>query len=695
MLASGNSYSNTTTVKLPEEISGEYYIFATSDSGGRVFEFLSEDNNTARSVNPIAINLKPVPDLQVSSINNDLSGQPGTKINVDWTISNQGTAAALGNRVDRVYLSSDGTLDNAIQIQEIVRPQELAVGSEQEVSAEIVLPNNIADGDYQLIVVTDATEQIFERGEENNNQLIAEETIQIRHADITSSLNIPTSITSGTSLPLNWMVENKGTGKTLTSWTDKVYLSEDETFNPSQDELIGEYRHNESIASGETKQVEVASYQIPVGSSGNKYIFVVNDANKEIQELEGENNNVVANPIEIELAPYADLAVSNVTAPNLTIDDPAKVKVSWTVTNQGTGTGYSDTWVDRVIVSKDETVGNGDDLVIGEYTHTGFLAESESYNRSENILLPPAFTGRYNLFVKTDAKTRVFENSLEENNVGRQNGFFDVMTIPYADLQITEVETLGTANSGQPITVNWSVTNSGIGLTNISEWSDRLYLALDPQGKNIVADLGTFDRAGALAVGKNYNRSVQVTLPEGISGEHYIVAKTGGPFEFIYNDNNSLVSNPFNVTFTAPPDLAVTNIVAPEAITSGQKIDLTWTVANQGTGNAAGNWRDNIYLQEVGNPNAGLISLAGYSYEGELNPGKSYTRQEKISIPGELQGLYQVVVRTNTASNSDLFEPNKDNNQTVDDGTLQITLPPRPDLQVQSIVAPNKVSAAG
>ena len=89
------------------------------------------------------------------------------------------------------------------------------------------------------------------------------------------------------------------------------------------------------------------------------------------------------------------------------------------------------------------------------------------------------------------------------------------MTIPYADLQITELETSGTANSGQPITVNWSVTNSGIGLTNTSEWSDRLYLASDPQGKNIVKDLGSFDQAGALAVGNSYNRSVQVTLPEG------------------------------------------------------------------------------------------------------------------------------------------------------------------------------------
>jgi hypothetical protein len=227
----------------------------------------------------------------------------------------------------------------------------------------------------------------------------------------------------------------------------------------------------------------------------------------------------------------------------LTIGDPARVKVNWTVTNQGNGTGFSNTWSDRVIVSGDRIIGNGDDKVIGEYSHTGDLAVDESYTSSENILLPPEFTGRYNLFVQTDATKAVFENGLEANNTVRKAEFFDVMTQPYADLGVTQLVTLGTANSGQPLTVNWTVKNSGIGITNTSSWSDSLFLAKDPEGKNLVAKLGDFERAGALAVGGSYTRTVQVNLPEGISGSHYLVAKTGGPFEFIYTENNTLVSN--------------------------------------------------------------------------------------------------------------------------------------------------------
>ena len=154
----------------------------------------------------------------------------------------------------------------------------------------------------------------------------------------------------------------------------------------------------------------------------------------------------------------------------------------------------------------------------------------------------------------------------------------------------------------------------------------------------------------------------------------------------------------FDITFTAPPDLKVLdNILAPDAITSGNTIDLSWTVQNQGNGLAAGRWRDSIYLQEVGNPDARLISLTSFTYEGELESGKTYNRQEKIRIPAELQGLYQVVVKTNTGSKDNfLYEANNtDNNQTVDKEIIEITLPPRPDLEVEITEVPDKVSVGG
>ena len=84
--------------------------------------------------------------------------------------------------------------------------------------------------------------------------------------------------------------------------------------------MFGEFEHTDSLAVGEAKEIAINT-DLPEDTIGNKYILIVSDADNDLIEAIGENNNVVANPIDIELAPYADLAVSNVTAPNLTIDD--------------------------------------------------------------------------------------------------------------------------------------------------------------------------------------------------------------------------------------------------------------------------------------------------------------------------------------------------------------------------------------
>ena len=103
------------------------------------------------------------------------------------------------------------------------------------------------------------------------------------------------------------------------------------------------------------------------------------------------------------------------------------------------------------------------------------------------------------------------------------------MPIPYADLLVTEVSPDAVAFSGQPMEVMWRVENQGIGLTDRANWNDTVYLATDPAGTNRIRTLGSFRHLGQLAVGAGYDRTVSVTLPEGLEGEHYIVVRTGGP----------------------------------------------------------------------------------------------------------------------------------------------------------------------
>src|SRR5262249_2779403 len=177
---------------------------------------------------------------------------------------------------------------------------------------------------------------------------------------------------------------------------------------------------------------------------------------------------------------------------------------------------------------------------------------------------------------------------------------------------------------------------------------------------------------------------------------------TEGPYEFIYNDTNTTVSNPIAVILTPPPDLPPTQVVAhtpgstAEVTTAsaGDKVDVTWSVQNIGQGDASGTWTDDLRLVEVGGSRN--LDLGAFTYGLPLQAGKSYTRTEQIQLPSHVQGVFQLQINTN-AGQVPIFEDGASaNNSLLDPDTLTLTLPPNPDLQVFSIdSAPATANSGG
>src|SRR5206468_3148752 len=145
--------------------------------------------------------------------------------------------------------------------------------------------------------------------------------------------------------------------------------------------------------------------------------------------------------------------------------------------------GRTTTWNDTVIASTDDVLGNGNDIVLGTFTHTDGLAVNDSYTLTKTLTLTPGFQGRYFLFVQSDYGNKIFENFNETNNASRAPNFFDVLTQPSADLVVSSVSAPLTGKSGQPFTLSWTVANQGLGTTNVAEWTDTVYLTTDPAGK--------------------------------------------------------------------------------------------------------------------------------------------------------------------------------------------------------------------
>ena len=692
-LAASDDYSRTLPVTLPsvlELAEGVYYVILRTDADAAQVE--GDEANNEIASGPITLSVPPLPDLQVTDVTIPAAGHPGEQVSIGWTVENLGDANAAAAWIDRVYLSSDGNLAGATLLGARAQSDDVPFGESYPGAIEVALPA-MPDGDYHVLVVTDATSTLFEGLNEANNQGAAAGQLQVRHADLTPTiLSSPASAESGATVTVQWSTANHGTTATPAAWFDRVYLSTDAVYSAG-DLFLGEVAHAGPLPFGQGVPGEITA-ELPIDVSGDWYFVVVSDADGQILETDGEADNQAAAAVNVSLAPYADLAVTDVIAPAMVIGDPGELTVTWIVKNQGTGSGFTDQWTDAVILSTNATVGDGDDLVLGRFEHSGGLDATVSYSRTETIALPPGLTGRFHLFAVADVDATVFENGLEANNAAESGDPLDVMPVAYADLVVSQVTVPGTVESGLPLDVSWTVENRGIGVTNTGNWIDRVYLATDPAGVDRIELLGEFEHFGHLGPDTGYDRSVELSLPKGLEGTFYLVVVTGGPFEFIFTDNNDAVSSAVSVVVPPLPDLAVTSVVAPTVAEEGTLIDVTWTVENVGTGEVDASWVDVVYLEKVGDPAADPIQLGQYRYTEPLSPGIFYTRSEAVRVPGHVNDLYRVVVTANPEG--ELFENGLTaNNTAAAADSLAVSQKPRPDLQIAAVTAPATVDPGG
>ncbi|HND55912.1 MAG TPA: CARDB domain-containing protein, partial [Pirellulaceae bacterium] len=396
-----------------------------------------------------------------------------------------------------------------------------ALPSDGEVVREFrfTLPIGFPEGNFRWVVDTSIDRAIYERGSYANNSATASTGVLVARPDLAvSAVSVPTRVASGERLRVDWTVDNSG-AVASGDWLDSVYLVQG-----SNSRLLAERAHSDGLAAG-ARYSETATVDVPVDADGDYQIVVITDSAGQIDDRQ-RNDNRRAAALHADLSPYADLVVDGLAAPERIVADPAGFDVTWTVSNRGTGAGRSAAWSDRVVLSSDEVFGNGDDRVVGEYRHEGALAGGESYLRCEHIVLPAGTRERYRLFVVADAKSEVFENGSEANNITLLAHPLDVMPLPYADLQVVSVAAAGTAASGRPLQVSWEVVNNGIGVTDTADWTDSLWLSRNRDGTDVVTTFGSARHLGQLAVGDRYTRSLDIVLPEGIAGRYYLNVRT-------------------------------------------------------------------------------------------------------------------------------------------------------------------------
>ena len=693
----GESYANSLTVTMPRGIDGQYRFIVVADGYDNVFEYLDEgDNSRVGAVTNVQ--LTPPPDLQVTNVNAPSQAFSGQPVNLSWTIDNLGPGKTLETFwTDSVYMSEDQVLDGGDRLLgSLGRNGKLESGVGYTTpSTPFNLPIGVF-GDFYIFVRTDTYNQVFEHAFETNN--IGFDAIPLRinltpPPDlVVSSVIAPDNALANHILTVTYQVANEGASVTPNpSWLDRLYLSTDPVLSLDTDLALGTMTHYGALEPGEEYQ-GIIQAQLPVSISGTYYAIVVSDYNSQVFELD-RTNNVLADvgPIQIDFRP-PDLVVDSFTAPAVAAAG-STVLVNYVVHNVGIGDTVATSWSDYVILSSDSIRGNNDDLLLLESPHNGLVNSGGTYSGT-NVLVPiplAVASGNYHLFFVTDARDQVFESLGNGNNTSPPLPIsINQLT---ADLQVKTINNPpATLQSGDPLTVSWTVQNFGIAAANATYWNDHVYLSADGDlGDGDDIYLGSVQRNNVLAANASYDASRTFTLPSDLQGVYHVIVHTDAEDRVVEGasegNNTAVALQTVNISLRPAPDLQVTSVDAAATAFAGQQFNVTWTVKNFGPGVANGTWHDSFYLsldQILDNGD----TYVGYKIRPEnLTLNSSYTQTASLSIPKGLAGTFYVFVRTDAGNAID--ERGQELNNTGYDGlSMQVTLLPPADLVVGTIDVP-------
>jgi subtilase family serine protease len=701
-LEPGQSYRQQRQVTLPSHVIGSQYLFVSTDnddavdlpsgryshSKGTVAES-NESNNFAYRI--IQIKVDSPPDLQIASFTAPAEVFSGSSVNVRLEVANRGAGPTLTDRwTDAVYLSEDALLDpmTDIRLRSFRREGTLARAGTYVVADNVALPQD-RFGDYFLIAVTDVDDQVYEHVMEMNNRAVIPISITLTPPPdlVATDVQVPASANSGETVEVRWTVRNEGPGPTAAKqWTDRVYLSDSEVFDPSTVLPLAAYMRNGALPvdGGYDASVRVT---LPNGISGVRHVFVMADADSLVFEHLYGDNNVERAPttLNVTLAPWADLVPGPVEVAG-TLQAGSRIRVSWSARNTGAAAATG-SWTDRIFLSHTQQL-NESAIVLAATPRQGPLSPGVAYEAAIDVTLPVGAEGTYHVVVQLDAGDAVFEHTGENNNMAA-TAALSIAPYPRVDLRLASLSVPAAGSSGAPLAVEFVVENAGEAATVAGSWFDRLYLSGDRElqaGTDHL--LETIQRREPLASGASYRRAQEVRLPDGIAGTYYMiaVADVARATRDADRANNVFVSSPIAVTRSPSPDLQVSELTVPPTGRTGQPVTIRWSVVNAGRGATQQSaWYDALYLSTDQAIDRADSRLGVFAHAGALSAGASYEAEARVELPEVPTGDYYVLVSLD--SRNDLYEHEGEHNNLAA-ASIHIEQPPPADLVVTGVSAP-------
>jgi subtilase family serine protease len=361
---------------------------------------------------------------------------------------------------------------------------------------EIIIPDDLANGEYFVGMELDYTNNIDESDENDNSRIDADKlvvngpsVVDLAPASVIADEN---DVSVGLNTTFSFDVDNLGPDP-VGPFSTKLYYSTDQTITAG-DTLICT-TNQAGVAANSTINVQ-AQCAVP-NLSGNRYFGVIVDAANAIDET-NENNNVGHDASIVAIGALdVDLATTAVSTSSHSVDVGDLVNVSAMVTNQGPDASpaftiayYYSTDVNITVADKKICEANGPALAAGQ-----------SANVATNCAVPLVATGNYRLGAIADPNGVLVESD-ETNNDGLDPSSVSV-TAPNVDLayELHWDNLPNIANGGQNVNYHLQVWNLGndalpAGSDVTMRWSSDMNITLaDAEGCTV--DIGAI-QAGAL-----------------------------------------------------------------------------------------------------------------------------------------------------------------------------------------------------
>lgn len=659
VIAAGSRVARSASVALPagSRGAGALTISVFTDVGNAVLEQGAQgetDNSAQIAVDSVLVTY---PDLTVGNVGftpgSNLAA--GDQVTVSWRVANGGDLATSGGWADRVVVRNLSTGEIVFDGSSRIEGGAAVIAPGASLDRQLVFnwpAGRKGAGQFQVTVTTDADGEVAEYN--------AADTAESNNSAGTSFTSAPdlaidglqvltATPVSGGEVQLAWNVRNDGNAPTPAGWFDHItavnldtgatLLNLDVSYNPAS-----------PLAAG-ASAARAFTLRLPegAGSVGRIRFTVTADQNAAgagtLPELNEANNSAATERDAIlRLAP--NLVVDSFSAPAVQRSGDAGA-FSWTVRNAGNAATGATAWNDRIVLSRDAIIGNGDDVTVATIAHSGALGAGESYTVDASALVPAGYDGSYRFALVADVFNQVAEPDHEADNASAPVDA--LLTAYHADLLPTVVSIPAAATGGTSVPVTWRVTNQGDATTSSNWWIDRVWLSPDGSvgpGSGAI-DLGSFGHGGTLAAGASYETTQNVTMPNGVSGSYRLVVQTdfqGVVFESRFKDNNTAVSAGA-IALTAAPavDLRVENVSGPATAQPGQRQSVSWEIANAGSGEARAPWTDHLYLSRDGTM-AGAIYLTSLNHDAPLAGGARLQANAQFWMPDVADGEWRVVV---------------------------------------------------